>query len=118
MTSKEATWIIDTGASNHMTGNLRSLHEIKTVQGCPVGLPNEQQTMATNEGTIILEGGLKLENVLYVPKLNCSLIFVSQLIDATNCIVQFTNSQQKDGNSIKWMYTILFSIEIYRKKFS
>lgn len=31
MTGKETAWIIDTGASNHMTGNLRLLHELKTV---------------------------------------------------------------------------------------
>lgn len=30
--------------------------------------------------------------MLYVPKLNCSLIYVSQLIDEAKCIVQFTNS--------------------------
>ena len=91
MTGKE-TWIIDTGASNHMTGNLKLLQELKNVQGCPVGLPDGQKVVATKEGTTTLEGGLKINNVLYVPKLNCSLISVTQLIDETNCIVQFTNS--------------------------
>lgn len=35
---------------------------------------------------------LKLSNVLYVPKLSCNLISVTQLIDETNCVVQFSNS--------------------------
>lgn len=35
-------WIIDSGASNHMTGNLKHLGELRTVQGCPVGLPDGQ----------------------------------------------------------------------------
>lgn len=35
-------WIIDSGASNHMTGNLKHLCELRTVQGCPVGLPDGQ----------------------------------------------------------------------------
>lgn len=69
MTGKEA-WIIDTGASNHMTGNLRLLQELKDVHGCPIGLPDGQKTVATKEGTTTLDGGLKLSNVLYVPKLN------------------------------------------------
>ncbi|MCI39910.1 hypothetical protein A2U01_0061142, partial [Trifolium medium] len=43
MTGKNTTWIIDTGASNHMTGNVRFMHKIKSVQGCPVGLPNGEQ---------------------------------------------------------------------------
>ncbi|KAJ1378331.1 Retrotransposon gag domain [Sesbania bispinosa] len=41
--------------------------------GCPVGLPDGQKVFATKEGTTTLEGGLKINNVLYVPKLNCSL---------------------------------------------
>lgn len=86
MTGKEA-WIIDTGASNHMTGNLRLLQELKDVHGCPIGLPDGQKTVATKEGTTTLDGGLKLSNVLYVPKLNGSLIFVTQLIDETKCVV-------------------------------
>lgn len=48
MIGKEA-WIIDTGASNHMTGNLRLLQELKEVQGCPVGLPDGQKLGATKE---------------------------------------------------------------------
>jgi hypothetical protein len=92
MTGKNVVWIIDTGASNHMTGDLRLLRDLKVVQSCPVGLPNGEQAVATNEGIVTLEGGLKLVNVLYVPGLNCNLISVSQLTDDTNCIVQVTNS--------------------------
>ena len=36
----------------------------------------------------MLDGGLKLTNVLYVPKLNCNLIFVSQMMDELKCVVQ------------------------------
>nr|KYP63606.1 Retrovirus-related Pol polyprotein from transposon TNT 1-94 [Cajanus cajan] len=86
-----ASWIIDTGASNHMTGNLKEMSEVHNITACPVGLPNGEQTNATKEGTVILEGGLKLKNVLYVSKLRCSLISVSQLLDDSNYVVQFTN---------------------------
>jgi hypothetical protein len=92
MIGKNTTWIIDTGASNHMTGNVRIMQKTKSVQGCPVGLPNGEQAVATREGIVILETGLQLCNVLYVPGLNCNLISVSQLIDDMDCVLQFTNS--------------------------
>ncbi|KAJ1419097.1 Retrotransposon gag domain [Sesbania bispinosa] len=58
MTGKhsDSLWIIDTGASNHMTGNLKNLCQQRTICGCPVGLPDEEQVMATKEGTVILDG--------------------------------------------------------------
>ena len=57
-----------------------------------MGLPNGERVIATKEGTVILDGGLRLENVLYVPKLNCNLISVSQMIDEKYCVVQFTDT--------------------------
>ena len=85
------SWIIDSGASNHMTGNSRNLKEQHNVEACVVGLPKGEEVHANKEGTVILEGGLKLKNVLYVPKLRCNLISVSQLTDDVNCLVLFTN---------------------------
>ena len=37
---KTCEQIIDTGASNHMTGNIKLLHEMREITGCPVGLPD------------------------------------------------------------------------------
>jgi hypothetical protein len=58
MTGKHCTipWIIDTGASNHMTGSVMSMHDLHNIQSCPVGLPDGQHTTATKEGTVILDG--------------------------------------------------------------
>ncbi|XP_072076847.1 uncharacterized protein [Arachis hypogaea] len=58
-------WIIDSGASNHMTRTQKNLYEKKTIRGCPVGLPDGEQVIACKQGTMILEGGLELKNVLY-----------------------------------------------------
>lgn len=62
MTGKE-TWIINTGASNNMIGNLKLFQELKSVPGCPVGLPDRQKVITTKRGTTILEGGMKISNV-------------------------------------------------------
>ena len=83
-------WIIDTGAYHHMTGSLKSMSDVMKVLSCPVGLPNGKEAIAKNEGTIVLDKHLKLNNLLYVPNLKCNLISISQLIKESNCIVQFT----------------------------
>ena len=84
-------WIIDTGASHHMTGKLEYLTDVKNVLECLVGFPDGMQNFDTKEGTMVLSDTLKLSSVLYVPSLKCNLISVSQLIDELNCMVQFTD---------------------------
>ena len=47
--------------------------------------------MANQEGTVML-GELELSHVLYIPKLTCNLISVTQLLDDYSCILQITNT--------------------------
>ncbi|XP_074271828.1 uncharacterized protein LOC141595761 [Silene latifolia] len=83
-------WIIDTGATNHVTGTLTYLHDIQHITSSPVSLPNGVTTNASHRGRVILDGGLVLTDVLYVPGLTCNLISVLQLLDALDCIIQCT----------------------------
>jgi len=39
-----------------------------------VGLPDGEHEIACKQGTMILEAGLELKNVLYVSKLKCNLL--------------------------------------------
>ena len=39
-------WIIDTGASHHMTGTYECLNDMRDIIPCPVGLPNGAETKA------------------------------------------------------------------------
>lgn len=57
-----------------------------------VGLPDGQYVVATMKGHVTLSPAITLDHVLYVPSLTCNLILVSQLIDASSCIVRFTYS--------------------------
>ncbi|XP_075491104.1 uncharacterized protein LOC142529454 [Primulina tabacum] len=94
-------WIIDTGASHHMTGRLESMSYVERVPACPVGLLDGKETIAEKSGTVVFNEYLKLKNVLYVPNLKCSLISVSQLNEELNCVVQFNDKicVMQDRNS-------------------
>nr|GMC65841.1 retrovirus-related Pol polyprotein from transposon TNT 1-94 [Ipomoea batatas] len=47
-------WIIDTEASNHMTGTLNHMVNVRTIEPCPIGLPNGEETFAAKQGTVVL----------------------------------------------------------------
>lgn len=85
-------WLLDSGASQHMTGTISFLSNIRTIPPCLVGLPNGARTIAVQCGDVRLTSMLLITNVLYVPSLTCNLISVSQLLRCNNCIVTFTNS--------------------------
>ena len=83
-------WIIDMGVTHHMTRQLNCLSNIQDVKHCPVSLPNGKHLVATKEGTMVLCDSLSLTNVLYVPNLHCNLISVTQLLDNSDYVIQFT----------------------------
>ena len=86
------SWIIDTGASHHVTGTESCLTDTHHISQCSVGLPNGAHAIATKADRVLLTDGLILEHVLFVPQLHCNLISVSQLIDDSKCHLQFTDS--------------------------
>ncbi|RVW30627.1 Retrovirus-related Pol polyprotein from transposon RE2 [Vitis vinifera] len=45
------SWIIDTGATHHVTGDLSWLFDIIALFECPVGLPNGESVVATQSGS-------------------------------------------------------------------
>lgn len=86
----DRSWLLDTGASNHVTGNLALLSHVTNISPCPIGLPDGRQSSSTKQGQVQLSRHLVLNNVLYEPGLNCNLISVTHLIDDMHCVLQFT----------------------------
>lgn len=84
------SWIIDTGATHHVTGENSWLFDIKQLN-CPVGLPNGDTVIASMEGSVYLSDTITLHHVLYVPNLRCNLLSVTQLNDNLQSIVTFNS---------------------------
>ena len=85
-------WLIDSGASHHVTGSFGLLNNVHDVSDCPIGLPDGKQMISTKQGDVILCSEIVLRNVYYIPQLQCNLISVTQLIDDLNCTVHFTKT--------------------------
>ncbi|XP_074299960.1 uncharacterized protein LOC141631152 [Silene latifolia] len=56
------SWILDTGASNHVTGTLSCLETRKEINGRPVCLPNGQQVVAAMTGTVYINEFITLRD--------------------------------------------------------
>ncbi|KAL0427328.1 UNVERIFIED_CONTAM: hypothetical protein Slati_2907600, partial [Sesamum latifolium] len=51
-----SSWILDTGASHHMTGNKSLLVDLKDISSSVIGMPNGDHTQASQEGPVLLNG--------------------------------------------------------------
>jgi len=89
-TSPHSAWVVDSGASEHMTGDkslFSNFSPCKTPQ--TVRIANGTRTKVVGTGIIYLSNTLILNSVLFVPDLDCSLISVSRLNRDLNCETKF-----------------------------
>lgn len=84
----ESSWYIDSGATNHMTGNRDLLTDFKSRDGCTVTIASGDKLKCTGIGSVKLSFNAVLTNVFYIPKLSVNLISVSQLIKS-GCSINF-----------------------------
>ncbi|KAG7567306.1 Reverse transcriptase RNA-dependent DNA polymerase [Arabidopsis thaliana x Arabidopsis arenosa] len=85
------SWIIDSGATNHMTGTLEFLRDVCEMAPVLIKLPDGRFTTATKHGRVYLGSSLDLQEVFFVDGLHCHLISVSQLTRARSCVFQITD---------------------------
>ena len=81
--------MLDSRVSCHMVGDISVMSDLEKISPVAVSLPNGMYTMAHERGSANLDTKLKLNNVLFVPKLNCNLVSVSKLCKQLNCTVTF-----------------------------
>ncbi|RVW64704.1 Retrovirus-related Pol polyprotein from transposon RE1 [Vitis vinifera] len=103
---KSTPWIIDSGASDHMTN---SSNMFESYSPCPgnkkVRIADGNFSPIAGKGLIKTSEGIDLKYVLHVPKLTCNLLSISKLSRDSNCCVIFYESHcifqdQSSGKTI------------------
>jgi len=82
-------WLLDSGASTHMTGETNLMTNIENINSVIIDLLNGKKIVADKQGTVILDKGLKLHKTLFVPSLRCNLLSVSHICKDLNCTITF-----------------------------
>ncbi|KAK9671177.1 hypothetical protein RND81_12G011200 [Saponaria officinalis] len=87
-------WIIDSGASDHMTSHLSLLHDISCLsKPIIVVLPDGTAKSVTQIGKVFLTPDIILTNVLFIPNFQHNLLSIGKLIDQSNMIVMFSPNE-------------------------
>lgn len=85
-------WIVDTGASNYMTSNLKILKECQPVppsQRSMVQLPTGNVVSVSHISKSSVFKDQDISNVLFIPDFKCNLLSVSQLTKELQCSAAF-----------------------------
>ncbi|RVW84276.1 Retrovirus-related Pol polyprotein from transposon RE1 [Vitis vinifera] len=91
-TSSLGPWILDSGASDHLSGNKDLFSSITTTSTLPtVTLANGSQTVAKGIGLALPLPSLPLTSVLYTPECPFNLISISKITRTLNCSITFSD---------------------------
>lgn len=78
---------MDSGSTNHMTFDRSLLQASRKPYVSHVSNANGVSSIVTSAETIILTPSLSLEHTLFILSLSNNLLYVSQVIEKSNCLV-------------------------------
>lgn len=88
--ANEYKWILDSGATHHITGSKEKLCNLEKLSDCvKVDLPNGESVKVTHKGVVNLTSGVQLEGVMYVPSFTHNLVSIPKLIRENDCVMKF-----------------------------
>ncbi|XP_019200274.1 PREDICTED: uncharacterized protein LOC109193901 [Ipomoea nil] len=80
-----SVWILDSGATDHITCSLEFFERHQTIHGVFVRLPNGETAKVTHIGEVRLDKNLLLRDVLYIPAFSFNIISVNKLAKQMSC---------------------------------
>jgi len=87
------SWILDSGASDHMCSDKTLLHDLSMLSvPVMVSLTNGSHVQVTQQGKLHITQGFVVEHVLVIPNFKFNLLSIKRLCDQLHCTIQFTES--------------------------
>ncbi|KAJ9557316.1 LOW QUALITY PROTEIN: hypothetical protein OSB04_011930 [Centaurea solstitialis] len=87
--SLDSSWVVDSGATHHMTGNRSILSSLHKAFHPPVSLADGSSCPVQGFGSINNSTNLRLSSILFVPKFPNNFCSVSQITKRNNCCAIF-----------------------------
>jgi len=100
------SWIIDSGATDHICTSLRHFISYKRITPIYINLPNGSTVFLHYTDTIAFHTNFQLRDVLYVPQFSFNLLSVSKIVNSlhfdltfssSGCMIQDVKTKEKIG---------------------
>ncbi|KAI3465995.1 hypothetical protein Pfo_022658 [Paulownia fortunei] len=86
-------WIIDSGATDHMSGSAKFFYSYIPCSGHKkVKIADGSLSSVVGKGSVQISKKLFLNSVLHVPNLSCNLVSISKLTRDLNCSAKFSST--------------------------
>lgn len=87
---RKKPWIVDSGASDHMTGDATIFDLYNPCQNnVTVRIADGLLSKVTGTGSVVLSKDITLNSVLLIPNLDCNLLSISKLAKEKRCVANF-----------------------------
>jgi len=100
-TLSSATWVIDSGATHHVSHDRSLFSSLDTSVLSAVNLPTGPTVKISGVGTLKLNDDILLKNVLFIPEFRLNLISISSLTDDIGSRVIFDKNSCEIQDLIK-----------------
>lgn len=93
VSNSTAPWILDSGATDHVSSSLANFSSYVSINPIVVKLPTSQEVLTTHSGVVKFSYSFLLTNVLYIPSFTFNLISISKLASSLNCKLTFFSNK-------------------------
>jgi len=113
--SSFSSWIIDSGATDHICSSLTYFTSYNQINLISVKLSNGNQVIAYYSESVFLNQNHVIDDVLYIPCFTFNILSVTKLIDKLSCVLNFDSNgcHIQDKNSLKMIGSATMQDRLY-----